>query len=75
MNTAISSMRDKLQDLEKASMPLEPSASEREAVRSRVIDYAEDFLNNIGSIKTFNTSDTKGIGSARLADHGERHRH
>src|SRR5438445_5519227 len=55
-------MRDRILKLEKSSRLLEPSAPEREAVRSQVVDYSEDFLNNIESIKTFSTSNDKGIG-------------
>src|SRR5258706_16127407 len=55
-------MRDRILELEKTARLLEPSAPEREAVRSQVVDYSEDFLNNIESIKTFSTSNDKGIG-------------
>src|SRR5258708_4049217 len=55
-------MRDRILELEKSSRLLEPAAPEREAVRSQVVDYSEDFLNNIESLNTFNISDDKGIG-------------
>ena len=55
-------MRDKLLQLEKTSRLLEPPAQDREAVREKVIDYSEQFLNNVENIKAFNISDTKGIG-------------
>src|SRR5258708_7471137 len=55
-------MRDRILELEKTSRLLEPAAPEREAVRSRVVDYSEDFLNNVESLPTFNISEDKGIG-------------
>src|SRR5258706_3881288 len=55
-------MRDRILELEKTARLLEPSAPEREAVRSQVVDYSEDFLNNIESLNAFNISDDKGVG-------------
>src|SRR5438093_1051489 len=55
-------MRDTILELEKSSRLLEPVAAEREAVRSQVVDYSENFLNNIELLKAFNISDDKGIG-------------
>ena len=55
-------MRDKILQLEKISRLLEPSAGDREAVREKVIDYSENFLDHIEDINAFNISDDKGIG-------------
>ena len=41
---------------------LEPSAEQRATVRGQVIDYSEDFLDHIESLKTYVLSDEKGIG-------------
>ena len=55
-------MRDKLVQLEKTSRLLEPSYLDRQAVREKVIDYSENFLDHIEEINAFNISDTKGVG-------------
>lgn len=55
-------MREKLRELETASRLLEPTAAKRSDVRSKIIDYSENFLNNIESINAFNISHDKGIG-------------
>jgi len=55
-------MRDKLVQLEKTSRLLEPSDLDRQAVREKVIDYSENFLDHIEEINAFNISDTKGVG-------------
>ncbi|MFM9905282.1 MAG: pyridoxal phosphate-dependent decarboxylase family protein [Pyrinomonadaceae bacterium] len=55
-------MREKLLELERSSRLLEPVASEREAVRSAVVDYSESFLNNIEGLKAYNLSVDKGVG-------------
>jgi glutamate/tyrosine decarboxylase-like PLP-dependent enzyme len=55
-------MRDKLVQLEKTSRLLEPSDRDRQAVREKVIDYSENFLDHIEEINAFNISDTKGVG-------------
>ena len=54
-------MREKLRELETASRLLEPTAAKRSDVRSKIIDYSENFLNNIESINAFNISHDKGI--------------
>jgi aromatic-L-amino-acid/L-tryptophan decarboxylase len=54
-------MRERLLELEAAARRLEPDAVERSAVRQRVIDYSEAFLDNIESIKAYVTSEDKGI--------------
>ena len=55
-------MREKLRELETTSRLLEPTAAKRSDVRSKIIDYSENFLNNIESINAFNISHDKGIG-------------
>lgn len=55
-------MQDRIVELEKAARLLEPTADLRGAVRSRVIDYAEAFLDNIDSLPTYVTSERKGAG-------------
>ena len=55
-------MKETIRKLELASRVLEPNAAAREAVRSHVVKYAEDFLDNIEDLKAFNISDAKGIG-------------
>jgi len=55
-------MREKLLQLENIARNLEPSALDREAVREKVIDYSEQFLDNVENINAFNISDTKGVG-------------
>jgi aromatic-L-amino-acid decarboxylase len=58
----LEAMRKEIGRLEKKSSGLEPSAEQRESVRKRVIDYSESFLNQIGTLKTFNVSEEKGAG-------------
>ena len=53
-------MRDRILKLEESSRPLEPSQKEREAVRTQVVEYSEDFLNRIESLKAYNLSDDTG---------------
>ncbi len=55
-------MRDRLLQLEQSARLLEPAAADRESVRRRVVDYSEDFLDNVHSLKAFNVTDDKGIG-------------
>lgn len=55
-------MRNRLAELEKSALLLEPSATERDAVRSRVVNYAEAFLNNIESVPAYIQTETKGAG-------------
>ncbi len=55
-------MREKILQLEKAARALEPTAVERGSVREKVIEYSEDFLNNIATIKPYNLSEDMGIG-------------
>ncbi len=55
-------MLKKIKQLEKQARRLEPSAKERKAIRDKVINYTEDFLNNIYDRKAFVISEDKGIG-------------
>jgi glutamate/tyrosine decarboxylase-like PLP-dependent enzyme len=56
------SLLDKIQQLERGSRALEPDATARTNTRERVVGYAEDFLNNIDSIKAYVQTEDKGIG-------------
>ena len=62
MSKLADGMRDRLLELETISRSLEPSSPQREAVRSDVIEYSEDFLNNLDLIKAYNAGTDKGIG-------------
>jgi len=55
-------MRDRLLELERSSRLLEPDSAEREVVRSGVLAYSEDFLDNVESLNAYNVSDDKGNG-------------
>ena len=55
-------MRKRLLELEKTARLLEPLAHGRAAVRAHVVEYAEDFLDNIESLKPYNRSTNKGVG-------------
>jgi len=55
-------MRERLAQLEAAAGSLEPNADSRAAVREKVIEYSEGFLNDAASRKAFVVSDDKGIG-------------
>ena len=55
-------MRDKLHELETTARLLEPTQAEREITRKKVIDYSENFLNNIESLNVFNPPGDKGLG-------------
>lgn len=65
-------MREHLLALEKISRSLEPNALEREAVRDRVVDYAENFLDNIDEIKAYELFDgnEKGLLNAPISENG-----
>ncbi len=55
-------MRDKLLELEQTARRLEPPSSERGVVRDRVIEYSENFLDEIGDLKAYETGAGKGEG-------------
>ncbi|MGB7203327.1 MAG: aminotransferase class V-fold PLP-dependent enzyme [Pyrinomonadaceae bacterium] len=58
--------------VEQVARLLEPDASTREFARSLVVDYSEDFLDNVHSLKAFNVTDDKGKGifDSPIAEHG-----
>jgi len=55
-------MKERILELEKAASVLDPDEQLRDAVRSRVIDYSEDFLENIEDRKAFVVDAEKGAG-------------
>ncbi len=55
-------MFERLDQLEKLSRELEPTAEQRESTRDKVIAYSENFLNGIGELKAFESKPDKGIG-------------
>jgi len=55
-------LKNKIQELEKSSRLLEPSTEERKETRDKVIDYTEDFINNIYNINAFNLTENTGEG-------------
>ncbi|MCC6330037.1 MAG: aminotransferase class V-fold PLP-dependent enzyme [Acidobacteria bacterium] len=55
-------MRDKLLELEELARQLEPLPLQRDEVRQHVINYSENFLDNIESVKAYETSAGKGEG-------------
>ena len=54
-------MLKEIKKFEKTARLLEPSSRERKKVRRKVIDYTEDFLENIDSLKAYVLSNEKGI--------------
>jgi aromatic-L-amino-acid/L-tryptophan decarboxylase len=55
-------MKDLLADIEKTSRQLEPAAAKREEIRERVIEYTENFLNNVNSLPAYIVTENKGAG-------------
>lgn len=55
-------MRELLERIEMKACLLEPDGAHREAVRNRVVKYAEDFLDNVDRLKTYNVTEDKGRG-------------
>jgi glutamate/tyrosine decarboxylase-like PLP-dependent enzyme len=53
---------EKLLQLENQSRRLEPDAAARESARLRVIDYSEDFLDNLHEMKAYDALAGKGVG-------------
>ena len=56
------SIRQTLLQLEDVARRLEPTATQRQDVRQRVVSYSEDFLDNIDSIKAYESFAGKGEG-------------
>jgi aromatic-L-amino-acid decarboxylase len=55
-------MIEKIKELEKIARLLEPNAAARKGVRKKVINYTEDFLENIYSLKAYDQTEDKGKG-------------
>jgi glutamate/tyrosine decarboxylase-like PLP-dependent enzyme len=55
-------MIDKIKQLEKIALSLEPDAERREFIRKKVIDYSEKFLEKIYEIPAYIMTEDKGIG-------------
>lgn len=53
-------MIDRIKELEKLSMALEPSASDRQLARNKIIDYTEKFLGTINNDKVYVDDRKKG---------------
>lgn len=54
-------MIDKIKELEKSALLLEPQASQRIELLSKIINYSEKFLENIYSLPSYNFTEGKGI--------------
>ncbi|MEP6946817.1 MAG: aminotransferase class V-fold PLP-dependent enzyme [Acidobacteriota bacterium] len=55
-------MKERILLLESAASPLEPNSFARAAVRESVVEYTENFLDNIDTINAYNLSEENGIG-------------
>ncbi len=55
-------MIEKIKAFEEIARQLEPNAPIRKGVRKKVIDYTEDFLDNIYSLKAYEQTDDQGKG-------------
>lgn len=68
----MASLKEKLLELETVSRLLEPAAPARQAARDRVIEYSEEFLNDIDQLKAFQVTAESGAGLSRtpIAEHG-----
>lgn len=53
-------MLDKIKQLEKLAKSLEPNAQTRQIMRDTVVDYTENFLDNITTSKAYQTTTDKG---------------
>lgn len=58
----MSELKNKIQQLENISRQLEPSTEERKETRDKIVDYTENFIENIYNINAFNLSDNTGEG-------------
>ncbi|MBK9216112.1 MAG: aminotransferase class V-fold PLP-dependent enzyme [Chloracidobacterium sp.] len=65
-------IRSRLAALEEKARRLEPDAGERAGMREPVLNYAEGFLNTVGSLNAYNKTDDKGRGilGSPIADDG-----
>ena len=55
-------MTDNIKYLEKLTAPIEPNKSEREKLIKAVLNYSEDFLQNINDLPAYVVTGLKGIG-------------
>jgi aromatic-L-amino-acid decarboxylase len=55
-------VKKQIRDLEKIAKQLEPSASQRNQLRRKVIAYTEEFLKHLPKTKAYNITAEKGIG-------------
>jgi len=55
-------MLDRIRQLEQIARTLEPPSEQRAAVRNKIIDYTEDFLNRIYDIPAYVVTEDKGKG-------------
>jgi len=60
-------MRDQLLQLEKISRQLEPDSADRSAAQKQVIEYAEDFINQIETIHAYNPINGEDAGLESLS--------
>lgn len=65
-------LTDKLIELEKQARQLEPDGARREVARDRIVDYSEDFLDNVHSLKAYVVGDEKGraLFDSPISEHG-----
>ena len=55
-------LRERILEAETLSRHLEPNSRAREAARTRIVIYSEDFLDNVHSLKAFNVTEDRGRG-------------
>lgn len=55
-------MLEKIRKLETIARLLEPPESRREVIRSRILEYTEEFLNHIDTLPAFTPSSDQGAG-------------
>ncbi|MGE5683058.1 MAG: pyridoxal phosphate-dependent decarboxylase family protein [Bacillota bacterium] len=54
-------MNIQIQELEQSALRLEPEENERKELLSRIIEYSENFLNNLHRLPAYKMTETKGI--------------
>ena len=55
-------MITRIKQLEQSALRLEPGQKERNELLRKIIDYSEDFLNNVNHLPAYNFTDEKGAG-------------
>lgn len=55
-------MKDEILRLEQEARKLEPNSADRMAARDQIIEYSEDFLDNIESLRAYVSTEAKGRG-------------